>query len=91
VGYYVNPKDGVSTKEKWLETHGTRVSEETALAHGAGYNNRLVVCLIDNGWMTAAGIAYDDRERDVFANPDGRPKTWYVVPKALLEQFMGRR
>lgn len=87
MGFYVNPENGM-TKERWLETYGDRVSEDSARQHSAGFQNKLAVCLVDNGWMTAAGIAYDDHERNAFMHPDTRTKKWFLVPKALLDQFL---
>ena len=84
MGYYINPPD--CTKEMWLETYGQRISEAEAKAHSAG--DRLVVCLVDNGPFTAAGIAFDDRERDAFARPDARAKYWYIVPRGALEPYL---
>jgi hypothetical protein len=80
MGYYINPRN--CTKETWLAEHGQPITLAYAKAHPAG--DRVVVCLIDNGPFTAAGIAYDDRERDAFAHEDIRPKAWYLVPRALL-------
>lgn len=84
MGYYINPKN--MSKEEWLKQNGTMVEPNHAKAHTAG--DKLVVCLVDNGMFTAAGIAYDDRERDAFFYPDGRPKMWYLVDKALLAEYM---
>lgn len=86
MGYYINPED--MEKEKWLATYGNLISAEQALKHSAGENDQLVVCLIDNNMFTAAGIAYDDRERDAFMMPDNRNKKWYLVDKELLKPYM---
>ena len=83
MGYYINPKG--DTKETWLETHGVPVSISEARMHAAGQDEQYIVCLVDNGWMTAAGIAYDDRERDAFTCDDGRPKKWYRVKRDALK------
>jgi hypothetical protein len=48
MGYYINPPG--QTKEQWLETHATLISESTARSYTA--DDHLVVCLVDNGWMT---------------------------------------
>lgn len=84
MGYYVNPPS--CTKEHWLETYGKRATERAIREHAAG--DHLAVCLVDNGPFTAAAIAYDDRERDVFLHPDGRSKVWYIVPKAALQPWL---
>ena len=82
MGYYINPKSG--TKEQWLAEYGKLIPMYDAEHHKAG--DSVVVCLVDNGMFTAAGIAYDDRERDAFAIPDGRSKQWYLVRRKLLVQ-----
>ena len=82
MGDYINPRD--CTKEEWLAKYGTLITPEAATHHAAGSN--VVVCLVDNGDFSAAGIAYDDRERDAFAHPDGRAKMWYLVSRELLVQ-----
>jgi hypothetical protein len=86
VGYYINPKQ--CSKEYWLESFGTRITEHDAKAHSATRGNTLVVCLVDNGAFTAAGIAYDDRERDAFSRPDGRHKVWYLVNRDVLKEWL---
>jgi hypothetical protein len=80
MGYYINPKS--ITKERWLTEHGRLITLAEAKAHTVGDN--VVVCLVDNGVFTAAAICYSDRERNVFAEPDGRPKRWYLVSRELL-------
>jgi hypothetical protein len=40
-----------------------------------------LVCVVENGWMDAAGYAYDARELDRFMYPDGRPRRWLIVPE----------
>lgn len=70
MGYYVNPPGG--NKQSWLDTNGVRVSQDTASRRKAGDEDQFVVCLVDNGWMDAAGIAYDDNELKAFLYEDGR-------------------
>lgn len=81
MGYYVNPRSG--TKEQYLAQFGQPITEAEAGAHTAG--DDVVVCLVNNGAFTAAGIAYDDRERDAWTkHPDQRVKRWYLVNRAKL-------
>jgi hypothetical protein len=84
MGYYINPKD--MSKEKFLEKNGTLIDATQASQHVAG--DKLVVCLVDNFQFTAAGIAYNDRERDAFLYPDGRDKKWYLVDKSALIDYL---
>lgn len=83
MGYYIDPKD--MSKEEWLIRNGQRVSQSDAKQHSIG--DKVLVCLVDNGVFTAAGIAYCDRDRDAFLHPDPRPKHWYLVKRELLKQF----
>jgi hypothetical protein len=81
MGYYINPINGVE-KEKWLDTYGEVVQEDVINTFTFAEENPkiLPVCLIDNGLFTAAGIAYDKRELEVFLNPeDTRQKQWFLV------------
>jgi len=45
------------------------------------------VVLVDNGVFTALAVAYDRREAESFARPDGRPKLFTAVPRAALADF----
>lgn len=91
MGRYINPK-GMS-KEQWLTENGEQFDESHFVSlktiDAALYDNAhtVPVCLVDNGWMTAAGIAVDQRELEIFLLPDGRPKTWYLVPRDKLKQI----
>ena len=83
MGFYINPKDG-TTKEQFLAEHGKELrSVDNYFFNGT----HLPVCLVDNGWMTAAGIAFDQSELDAFNRPDGRPKVWFNVPLKALEPY----
>lgn len=83
MGYYIDPKH--MSKEEWLGKYGENISPKVAREHKI--DGRYVVCLVDNMIFTAAGICYDDDERNAFLRPDSRPKTWYLVPRNELKQF----
>ena len=44
-----------------------------------------LVCIVDNGWMSAAGYAFNENEMNVMKEPDknNRPKTWLKYEKAM--------
>ena len=88
MGYYINPSD--KSKEQWLVENGFPVSLWDLKT--TGFENlkasELPVCLIDNGWMTAAGICYDEAEFNEFSRNDGRPKRWFLVKKNLLTPWL---
>lgn len=88
MGYYVNPRE--MSKEQWLAQNGFAVSLRDLKM--TGFENikssELPVCLIDNGWMTAAGICYDAAEFEEFSRDDGRPKRWFLVKKTLLAPWL---
>lgn len=90
MGYYINPPNGQS-KEAWLQAHGKDISTSQACEHSFEHDECLPVCLVDNGWMTAAAIAYDEHEVKEFARPtDHRSKRWYLVPRADLVPYYAR-
>lgn len=85
MGLYINPPD--MSKEDWLARHGTRIS--VPLGAWDFSSGRLVVCLVDNGAFTAAGIADSQDELEVFRwGGDPRPKQWYSVPSEKLAPYM---
>jgi len=84
MGAYINPPD--MSKERWLEENAIELSgvprqyRWTAEDESKSYS----VCLVDNVGFSAAGIAFDRRELDDFAHPDGRPKRWFVAKEKDL-------
>lgn len=83
MGYYINPPD--MSKEQFLQKHGTPINPNDYQFN----EEKLPVCLVDNGWMTAAGIAPDARELAVFNDPaDARPKLWFEVSRELLAPYL---
>lgn len=78
MGCYVNPKN--ESKEEFLQREGRRVS----VIDAAITETEMPVCLVSNGFFTAAGVAFSEDELATFARPDGRSKTWYMVSQAKL-------
>lgn len=83
---YVNPPQ--ESKEAFLNREGRKI-------HGKEIPRRvkdipadlLLVCLVDNGWMTAAAVGYSDRELEEFTRSDDpRPRTYYMVPLDKLRE-----
>lgn len=87
MGYYINPERG--TKEDWLQDN-LIISSNKPLPYKTEHNGREIVqvVLIDNGWMTALGIAYDENELMRFAYSDGRAKLFCYVPRTAVEPFV---
>ena len=85
MGYYVNPTD--TSKEAFLHEEGREITDEEARNFDFS-KDELPVCLVDNYMFTAAAIAYDPRERDIFLEPDGRSRKWYAVPRSQLKRWL---
>lgn len=85
MGYYINPP--TVTKEEFLAAFGKPLTDEEVKSFNFEAD-ALPVCFVDNGAFTAAGIAYDARERDQFLRPDGRPKWWFSVPFEELKPYL---
>jgi hypothetical protein len=77
---YINPVD--QSKEQWLRNNGRDIAENPLTFEIPSED--VLVCLVDNGWMTAAGIAFCREELELFAAPDGRFKIWYSVPRSKV-------
>lgn len=80
MGYYIDPPK--QSKEDFLKENGIAL-------HGAPRNfdftsDKLPVCLVDNDYFNAAGIAYCENELAAFSRPDGRQKAWFLVTKEKL-------
>jgi hypothetical protein len=87
MGYYINPTDGRS-KERWLMDEGKTAPGTPRWGDVPGSH---LVCLVDNGWMTAAGIVFSPQELEAFMQPgDDRPKIWFWVPDEKLSPFCNR-
>ena len=82
MGFYVNPEK--ESKEAFLDREGLEVPK-------ADWDkipkDSIPVILIDNGMFTAAGIAYDKSEYEVFTGRDGRPKKIFIVKKSKLKEI----
>lgn len=81
MGTYVNPTN--ETKESFLTREGeffpsAPIFEEIP-------DNKLLVCLIDNGFFTAAGLLYSKNEYSAFTDrADKRNKMFFLVEKSKL-------
>ena len=88
MGIYINLKD--CSKEQWLIDNGEmpKMSPDTHERTTKAGVDQFAVCWINNGWMTAAAICYNQSELEVFKHPDPRPKQWFWVDKEKLKEFM---
>lgn len=89
MGAYINPPD--MSKEDFLLAHGKPIQMTDITlagffgADGNAKGDDRIVCLIDNGEFSAAGIAFDANELEAFTYPgDRRDKSFFLVPKAKL-------
>jgi hypothetical protein len=87
MGFYINPPD--MSKEAFLQKYGERL-ERVPSSHIDENARTMVVCLVDNGMFTAAGICDCKQELEAFASPDHRMKYWFAVPLEKLEPYLGR-
>lgn len=82
MGYYIDPPD--MSKEKWL-IENAKPSTKSACEEWSDFSTEVPVVLVDNGFFTAAGIAYDEREVNAFTQPDDkRSKVYFTVEKTKL-------
>lgn len=74
MGFYINPNE---PKEEWLKKNAKQIEIPSWPGCGHGY---ALVCLVDNGGFTAAGILFDriEFDRAMRSGPE-RPRTWWVA------------
>ena len=92
MGFYINPQDG-RTKEQFLAERGYEVSRDTILRDSfkEGSTHTPVVW-VDNGYFTAAAIAFDATELQAFTDlHDTRPHRYFFVPREDLEEWYPRK
>lgn len=78
MGCYINPKD--MTKEAWLYKFAKPTPGPMPITE-----SEVPVCLVDNGPFTAAAVAYDPDELQVFQSAsDRRPKVWFTATRESL-------
>lgn len=85
MGLYINPRG--QSKEDWLKENGHPSSLSAVKAmRFSEEETELPVCLVDNGFCTAAAVGFDPRELAEFSRPDDlRPKEFFVVSKEKLK------
>lgn len=82
MGIYVNPTGEL--KEEFLTREGVRVDHSFVWKDLP--TNCLPVVLVKNGFFTAAGIAFSERELRQFLRPgDVRPKEIFIVEIGKLK------
>lgn len=87
MGFYINPPD--MTKEDWLIKHNVKIFTTPPSFESIREKNLILICLVDNGLFTTAGICYSQREIDAFNQPkDLRLKLWCCVPQEEVFKLM---
>ena len=78
MGFYVNPRN--ETKEAFLQREGISAPVSPKTTWASVPKGFLPVALINNGFFTAAGIAYCEKELDAFTDlTDTRPRQLFMV------------
>lgn len=82
MGQYINvikgKHIGVSAQQKSsgiLDAGGIEIPTPTEWKEG-------LVCVVDNGFIGAAGYAYNEQEMGEFKNISGRPSKWFLLKDA---------
>lgn len=81
MGYYVNIIDGIQLGPSYREKCKGLIDAGAKETNGE-YFEKDLVCVVDNGWMAAAGYAYDESEYEQFRREDSRPKRWFILKNA---------
>ena len=88
MGVYINPT--TCTKETWLASFGAEIERKSDTLKDLVGEGDWLVCLVDNGAFTAAGVMFSQREFEAFYwEGDPRPKRWFVVSGDDLKEVLG--
>ena len=87
MGLYLEPG---TDKKQWLDIKATPITDVVfgtiSIKMGDVPDDKVIVCLVDNGAFYAAGIAYDNYELQAFNHDnDPRAKIWYYLDKELAK------
>lgn len=75
MGCYINPNG--RSKEEWLSVFAMPVDGPDVEIE----KTEVLICWLDNGAFTAAGVAFDKKEKEDFVNGyDGRKYQWFKAP-----------
>lgn len=77
MGFYIETP-APRGKAQWLLDNAGALEVS---APAAGRPDSIPVVVVDNGPFEAAGIAYDEDEFKAFLRPDGRRRTFLLVPR----------
>lgn len=88
MGLYINPIGG-QAKEVWLVENALPIRGTPPWSTP---NGMLLVCWVNNGYFTAAGVCTNRVEYEAFTDPDDRrPKRWFSAPIDKLEAVLGHK
>ncbi len=81
---YLNPT--TMTKKEFLKKNGTLVPQDQVSSKNLDDHSEIcIVCLVNNGPFTAAGILDGQRDFIDFIRPyDFRPKIFFTVPTSAI-------
>ena len=91
MGYYIEVPENKGKAQQIAELHGALILDKQPpfAAVAVEAPEKAIICVVDNGMFEAAGFAYDEMEFNVFARPDGRPKTWLIMDRNLACKLTG--
>lgn len=81
MGYYINSVEGSQLPATRKADFLISLAKARPLSGPIQFQPDLV-CVVENAFFDAAGYAFSEEEMNAFLTPDGRKKTWLVVPNA---------
>jgi hypothetical protein len=84
MGYYIQVPDNLGKAQQIVDLYGAEVLAGPPVTLADLPEGKAAICVVQNGLFDAAGIAYDDKELQEFAYPDGRPRTWLSMDIAKV-------
>ena len=92
MGLYINPTTQTGTHDKLQIIKQTPGVQETTFTpwseHAPGADGKWGICVVDNGYFNAAGVAFVPRERETFVQDrSGRPRWFFFASLAAIKQL----
>lgn len=94
MGYYIEVPENKRKAKQLVDLHSAKI-EPGPFFDPTG--ERVGICVVENPMFDAAAIAFSESEMQVFAEPDGRRRTWLSLPREKVielcpnvEKFLAR-
>ncbi len=88
MGYYIEVPKSVGKAAQLVRIHNASIIPCPEKFEDIP-KDKALICVVDNRAFEAAGYCFSSSEFAEFKRPDGRPRQWLLIDKALTEKLTG--